>query len=250
MPPAPVPDGAAAPPDALADWLAIRPLVPWPRETAAPGLPKGGGADSARPPDAHRPTADGIRDLLAERTARDPAGAERALAALDRARADAARGRELRFSLMAEWQRLVLDRHETGFRRLPAFAKRGRERYGLTPQTPALFDRCLAESAAPGLPLPARVARAHLDVLFFHPFDDGNARAALLATAYLLARAGAPLGRAHALRTTRWADDPEGAAGLSHLLALLLTASDPPHHAPSQPGARRLDETVVPRPDD
>lgn len=41
---------------------------------------------------------------------------------------------------------------------------------------PARPDACRAYDAARPLPLTARAARAYLDVCFFHPFDDGNAR--------------------------------------------------------------------------
>lgn len=50
----------------------------------------------------------------------------------------------------------------------PAFAKGGRKRYGLAPDTRARFERCLSESTHPDLPLPSRTARTYLDILFFH----------------------------------------------------------------------------------
>lgn len=109
---------------------------------------------------------------------------------------------------------------------MPAFAKGGRERYGLAPDTRARFERCLSESTQPDLPLPARAARTYLDILFFHPFQDGNARAALLALAFVLAREGVPLDQVHPLHTTRWADDTEGATDLAVLLAILITATE------------------------
>ncbi|MEV7239268.1 Fic family protein [Streptomyces sp. NPDC051020] len=109
---------------------------------------------------------------------------------------------------------------------MPAFAKDGKERYGLTPDTRARFERCLSESAQPSLPLPSRAARTYLDVLFFHPFEDGNARAAMLALAFVLARKGVSLDHVHPLQTPRWADDAEGAADLAVLLSILITAEE------------------------
>jgi fido (protein-threonine AMPylation protein) len=106
---------------------------------------------------------------------------------------------------------------------MPAFAKGGRERYGLAPDTRARFERCLSESAQPDLPLPSRAARTYLDILFFHPFEDGNARAAMLALAFVLAREGVLLDRVRPLQTTRWA---EGAADLAVLLGILITAAE------------------------
>lgn len=43
-------------------------------------------------------------------------------------------------------------------------------------ETPLPFDACLAESGVSDVPLTARL---YLDVCFFHPFHDGNGRAAL-----------------------------------------------------------------------
>jgi hypothetical protein len=61
--------------------------------------------------------------------------------------------------------------------------------------------------------------------LFFHPFEDGNARAAMLALAFVLARDGVSLDEAHPLQVTRWADDADGAAELAVLLGILITAT-------------------------
>ncbi|MGW0536586.1 Fic family protein [Streptomyces sp. NPDC003032] len=85
---------------------------------------------------------------------------------------------------------------------------------------------CLAESPSPDLPLPSRAARAYLDVLLFHPFEDGNARAAMLALAFVLGRDGLSLDRVHPLQAIRWADDAEGAADLAVLLGILITAAE------------------------
>lgn len=209
--------------DALADWLSIRTEISWPRW-------------SGERPAAGPPVPDGVRDFFtATRGGRDPEGTARVLTALDQAFADAKEGRQLTFALMAGWQRAVLRRDCAGFRAMPAFAKRGRERYGLAPDTPARFEACLSESDQPDLPLPSRAARTYLDVLFFHPFEDGNARAAMLALAFVLARDGVSLGKAYPLQVTRWADDVDGAADLAVLLGILITAAQrrPFHESPS-----------------
>ncbi|WKU42662.1 hypothetical protein Q3V23_36260 [Streptomyces sp. VNUA116] len=127
---------------------------------------------------------------------------------------------------MEKWQRTVLGQDFVGFRTMPAFAKGGRERYGLAPDTRARFEHCLSESTQPDLPLPSRTARTYLDTLFFHPFEDGNARAAMLASAFVLAREGILLDQVHPLQTTRWADDAEGATDLAVLLGILVTATE------------------------
>ncbi|WP_339153643.1 Fic family protein [Streptomyces sp. F41] len=136
------------------------------------------------------------------------------LAALKLLRADAARGARLDRTLLSSWQQRVLGTPEPPpFRRSPAFAKAGRERYGIGPETPALFDACLAESAVDTghpLGLTARAARTYLDICFFHPFDDGNARAAFLALVFVLAREGIALDSVGLLRRVTFeADAPK-----------------------------------------
>ncbi|MFF8607221.1 Fic family protein [Streptomyces sp. NPDC015346] len=202
------------PKDSLADWLLIRPEISWPSWRGTRLV-------------SEAPARDGFRNFfLATRGGRDSKGNARVLTALDLAFADAEQGRPLTFALMAKWQRTVLGRDFVGFRTMPAFAKAGQERYGLAPESRARFERCLSESAQPDLPLASRAARTYLDILFFHPFEDGNARAAMLALAFVLAREGVLLDQVHPLQATRWADDAEGAADLAVLLGILITAAE------------------------
>ncbi|MEU7399369.1 hypothetical protein [Streptomyces albogriseolus] len=119
--------------------------------------------------------------------------------------------------------------------------KGGQERYGLAPDTQAQFEHCLSESTQPDLPLPSRTARTYLDILFFHPLQDGNARAAMSASAIVLAREGLLLDQVHPLQTTRWADDAEGAAGL----AVLLVSPDHRCGAASDPREADMNERDV-----
>ncbi|MBC2907666.1 Fic family protein [Streptomyces sp. PSKA01] len=155
--------------------------------------------------------------------ARDPERAARLLAALARTREDAASGTPLTFALLSTWQREVLAVPDAPFRRHPAYAKSGRERYGIAPDLPARLDTCLHQAETDDLPLTARAARAYLDVCFFHPFDDGNARAAFLTLTFLLARANVTLDQVGPIRRLqRRADDPEGARALADLLAVLI----------------------------
>ncbi|MFD8731181.1 Fic family protein [Streptomyces sp. NPDC059611] len=202
------------PKDSLADWLLIRPEIAWPSWRGARLV-------------SEAPARDGFRNFfMATRGGRDSKGTGQVLTALDLAFADAKQGMPLTFALMAKWQRAVLGHDLVGFRTMPAFAKDGRERYGLASDTRARFERCLSESAQPDLPLPSRAARTYLDILFFHPFEDGNARAAMLALAFVLAREDVLLDQVHPLQTTRWADDAEGAADLAVLLGILITAAE------------------------
>ena len=165
--------------DALDAWMQQRRLIEWGRERLyAP--------DPVRR-DGHRAyieTAD---------AARDPIRAARMLRALEACRASARRGERLSFESLRAWQRLVLDA-EVDFRTAEAFAHRGSERYGLGPETRWQLEACLAEANdAASVTAVARAARAYLDVCYFHPFPDGNARAARLALDHVLTRAGLAL---------------------------------------------------------
>ncbi len=200
--------------DSLADWLRIRTQISWPYWSGAH-------------PGAEAPAYGGVRDFFTTtRGSRDAEGTKQILTALDLALADAAQGRRLSFDLMENWQRTVLHQPSALFRTEPAFAKGGLDRYGLPPSTPSLLESCLSESSQPELPLPSRAARTYLDVLFFHPFEDGNARAAMLALAFVLACEGAPLDQVPPLQATRWADDADGAVDLAVLLGVLVTAAE------------------------
>ncbi|WP_377273355.1 hypothetical protein [Peterkaempfera sp. SMS 1(5)a] len=152
---------------------------------------------------------------------RDPVRAERLLAAHTLARADAAGRAPLDFALLAAWQCEVLGEAHAPFRTNDAYAKAGRERYGLTSRIQADFAACLREATDPDVPLAARAARAYLDVAFFHPLADGNARAALLTLVHVLAREDIVLPEVGPLQTTRYADDRAGAADLATLVGVL-----------------------------
>ncbi|MGW2044894.1 Fic family protein [Streptomyces sp. NPDC001858] len=197
--------------DSLAVWRRVRREVDWRR---APTLGRG------------LPGRDGFRAWCTGPVRRrDPVRAERLLRAHVLALADAASRTPLDFALLAGWQGEVLGEApgaaRPGFRTGDAYAKAGRERYALIPHTRADFAACLREAIDPGLPLAARAARAYLDVAFFHPFEDGNARAALLTLVHVLAREDVVLPEVGPLCITRYADDPAGAADLATLIDVL-----------------------------
>ena len=190
-------------PDHLRSWLAVRAGTAW------EDVPDGGGDEPVVP--SRDGAAESIRTFD---SAVDAARGKGLLAALELVRADAARGAALDFELLRGWQQHVLGTpRPPSFRTLPAFAKSGRERYGIGPGTRQLLDACLAESARDGgrlLPLTARAARVCLDVCFFHPFDDGNARSAFLALVFVLAREGVALDGVSLIRRFSVpADDPK-----------------------------------------
>lgn len=129
----------------------------------------------------------------------------------------------LDFALLAQWQRNILGVARAPFRSGPAFAKGGRERYGLDTDTPARLEVCLAGSRDPALPVASRAARAYLDVCFFHPFADGNARSALLALAFVLAKEDIVLDQVGPLaQLQRPVDDPEAAKRMADLVVILI----------------------------
>ncbi|MFJ8923593.1 Fic family protein [Streptomyces sp. NPDC102415] len=205
-------------PDHLERWLEVRGTVPWDPATD--------GAADGPVTAAHDGAARDIREFDG---ALDPRRAEGLFTALELMRADAARGASLDFELLRGWQRHVLGTPKPPpFRTLPAFAKKGRERYGIGPDTRARLDACLAGSApAAGresLPLEARAARACLDVCFFHPFDDGNGRAAFLALLFVLAREGVALDDVSAVRRFSYrAGDPQEAVTLARFVELHMS---------------------------
>jgi Fic family protein len=91
-------------------------------------------------------------------------------------------------------------------------AVRGSERYGAMPGLRAAFERVLADTTDRSLALPVRAARAYLDVCFFHPFADGNGRAARLVLDHLLTAGGSGIAAARPLFSlARLGRDQEGA---------------------------------------
>lgn len=72
----------------------------------------------------------------------------------------------------------------------------------------------------------ARAARAYLDVCFFHPFADGNARSALLALVFILATDAIVLDQvAPIAQVQRFADDARGALGLAEVVIALIAGT-------------------------
>jgi hypothetical protein len=110
--------------------------------------------------------------------------------ALTEVRSAAATGTPLTWSWMQQIQRIVLGSTEVAFRSGPAFAWGGSERYAYFTGLPELFARKVEADAADHATPLAQGVRLWLDVLFVHPFADGNARCALLMLEYCLARAG------------------------------------------------------------
>lgn len=199
--------------DALVVWCKVREQVDWSSVASVSPAPV-------------RPAADGLAAWFdGPVRLRDPDRASRLLAAMALSRVAASQGEPLTPTLLVGWQKLVLGVSEVGLRQSDAFAKGGRERYGLTPHTWQDFAACLHQSADQSVPLAARAARAYLDIAFFHPYPDGNARLALLVLAHVLEREGVRLDEVGPLQTARYADDPDGALDLAALITVLIRAT-------------------------
>lgn len=121
----------------------------------------------------------------------DTAREARFLAALARVRALADAREPLTWARLVEAQAEVLGRR-VGFRTGEAFARGGAHRYLYAPELEEMFTRKVEADGRDGCHPVARAVRLYLDLAFFHPFEDGNARAARLWFEYPLRRARLP----------------------------------------------------------
>ena len=150
----------------------------------------------------------------------------RLLTAYEDVRREVVTGANLTPDLLSRWNRIIRGVPVAAFRRAPAYAKNGREWYGLHADTEDRFASCLAETADRETPVTARAARVYLDVAFFHPYDDGNARLAGLVLQFVLLRGSVELDEiAPILTTVRRADDAGGAADLARLVHGIAVAT-------------------------
>ncbi|MFI9504610.1 Fic family protein [Nocardia sp. NPDC052566] len=195
--------------DDLRTWLAMRAAVPWTEIGELVVSPVTG-------------RRDGFISYV-DGAGRDSLRTARLRVALAAARADP----DLTLDRLADWHRIAMGAsHAQSFRTAPAFAKGGRERYGVDAGTAAVFENHLLEATDPAVALATRAARVYLDVCFFHPFSDGNARAAMLAIYHVLARGGVILDQAGPLlAVSRHADDHTVAPTLARLVDMLIDAT-------------------------
>lgn len=151
-------------------------------------------------------------------------------AALARCRFDASLGGQLTWQRLSAWNAMVLGSssgaHASDLRRTVAYAKGGREQYGILCDFSERLRLALAESDDHRLPVTTRAARVYLDVAFFHPFADGNARSAALAFDFVLAREGIFLDQlAPVFLVPRSADDHLAGTQLADLVEVLLVTT-------------------------
>ncbi|KAH3742997.1 Fic family protein [Pelomyxa schiedti] len=214
--------------DSLSDWLRIRNSFSWliPEKSTLPTAGRDGHVEYITTHDAKR----------------DPARATNMMTALSQAREAAARGVPLTFELISTWQQTVLGTATVPkFRTTDAFAKEGSERYPYTATTQAQFTSALSQSegtsnsaesttaSSASAPSPsarqlgtiAGAARAYLDVCFFHPFEDGNARCARLVLDFILHKGGLRVTNMEPLVMPWYASDTK--APPSFLQALLAS---------------------------
>lgn len=164
--------------EALDAWLVLRRKTRW---------------DQNRRHDHEVTGRDGHEQYISQRDA--PRSAERATRmteALRKVRAAARAKRDLDWPLLAELQAVVLGR-PAEFRNGPAFGHGGAERYAWFNGIEERFAVVLAEANDTSLAPHVRAARVYLDVCYFHPFPDGNARAARLALDHVLTASGLAL---------------------------------------------------------
>lgn len=127
-------------------------------------------------------------------------------------------GEPLTFARMVAVQGEVLGA-PTGFRTGEAFAHRGAHRYAQASGLEAAFIAKVEADAREARHPVAHAIRLYLDLCFFHPFPDGNARAARLWLEYMLRRGGLPTPPLAPL--VLWPKRPGDAVGYTRLARLL-----------------------------
>lgn len=147
----------------------------------------------------------------------DPGREQRYRRALDEVRSLADAGAPYGWAELSAVQGRVLGlRKPAPLRSGDAFAREGREVYPHSPGLEAEFRERVGYAL--GNPVLEGVRR-YLDLIFFHPFDDGNARAARLSLEFALRAGGVPTPPLEAfVRLPK----PPGSAERAWDLALLL----------------------------
>ena len=192
--------------NSTADWLRERVKLKMSLQSPEPALECG---------DPH------LDFIEAVDASRSPGRAAKMKYALARCREDA--WAPLEFRHLEEWREYILGHQvRKGFRQHDAYGKQSRERYPLEDKTKATFLSLLAEANTEE-PIELRACRAYLDVLFFHPFDDGNSRLARLVFDFVLTRDGYTLQKVDPVfMFSKSAKDGEGALRLVEMVGKLL----------------------------
>jgi hypothetical protein len=122
----------------------------------------------------------------------DPERDARYRTALAEVRSFATSAAPLDLEAMLRIQTIVLGK-PVSLRTTTAFAKGGREAYAWFEGFEDMFRRKITADAVDACHALVRACRLYLDVIFFHPFEDGNARAARLWFEFVLRRARVPV---------------------------------------------------------
>ena len=174
--------------DSTSDWLNIRSTLSGMSSKLTPKSL----SELPTCPDMH------LAFIEAVDATRDPIRAQRMKRALAVCRKAAKETGPLTLDHLLEWQRYLMNIVGNGmFRKHDAYAKQGRERYPLhfgDGQSAEEHFIKLLEEANSTEPVALRASRAYLDVLFFHPLDDGNSRLARLVFDFILTRANVAMG--------------------------------------------------------
>jgi Fic/DOC family len=116
--------------------------------------------------------------------------AEHMRSAVELVRKNAMNGDEFTFNLLQNWQRTVLGTEDADFRQGPAFAKGGLEIYRFDETTENMFAEKISRDSKDEAHALCKAIRTYLDICFFHPFENGNSRAARLAFEFFLTKDG------------------------------------------------------------
>jgi hypothetical protein len=155
----------------------------------------------------------------------DPERTQRYLTALDRVRDLADTENALTVRTLCEVQALVLgELSPASLRSTDAFARGGAHRYPFRDDLHDLLDASLRRWCAPEVDPVVAACGLYFDMIFMHPFCDGNARAARLWHEWALRRGGRPTVRYEDILLLRKTPgDIEGFWRMVRISAALIT---------------------------
>ena len=134
-------------------------------------------------------TKDAHKELIEEYDfKRSSERAERLLEVLELSRGLAKAKEPLSWEILSEWQGKILG-YKTDFRTTEAFAKNGKEKYKITQYTELEFKKLIKDVNDETIDPILRAATVYQDIIFYHPFEDGNSRLARMALEYVLFKA-------------------------------------------------------------
>lgn len=97
-------------------------------------------------------------------------------------------GNKLTFDRMCEVQKHIVSNEQAKFRQCTAYTSIRRERYAYFSSLENIFRTKVSVDDGDNCHPLIKAVRLYLDIIFFHPFGDGNARAAMLWFAFYALR--------------------------------------------------------------